>query len=53
MAYHSKDVDEIREKLALPEQELVKLQLRRANELNDPERIINREVRHSFRHRHS
>lgn len=45
VGYRSHDILEIREKLALPEQEFVKLQLKRANELNDPERIINREIR--------
>lgn len=45
VGYRSPDVLEIRQKLALSEQEFVKLQLKRANELNDPERIINREIR--------
>jgi hypothetical protein len=44
VGYISRDVSEIREKLSLPEQEFVKLQLKRANELNDPERVINREA---------
>ena len=45
VGYTSKDIAEIQQKLGLAEQDFVKLQLKRANELNDPERVINREVR--------
>ena len=43
--YESEAVRDIRAKLALSEEEFVKLQLRRANELNDPDRVVNREIR--------
>ena len=42
--YTSKDLKEIERVLALPEAELTKLQLRKAIELNDPQRRIHREV---------
>ena len=45
VGYSSPDIVEINEKLQLSEEAFVKLQLRRANELNDPERVINREIR--------
>jgi len=43
--YRSEDTQEIERLLGLPEEELVKLQLKKANELGDPDRIINREIR--------
>ena len=45
VGYTSADIEEIKEKLALGEEAFVKLQLKRANEMNDPERVINREIR--------
>ena len=42
--YTSKDLKEIERVLALPEAELTKLQLKKAIELNDPQRRIHREV---------
>ncbi|GMH64517.1 hypothetical protein TrLO_g13461 [Triparma laevis f. longispina] len=45
VGYTSADIDEIRTKLALSEEAFVKLQLKKANELNDPDRVINREIK--------
>ena len=45
VGYTSADIDEIRAKLALSEEAFVKLQLKKANELNDPDRVINREIK--------
>ena len=42
--YTSNDIKEIERVLALPEAELTKLQLKKAIELNDPQRRIHREV---------
>ena len=39
------DLDDIRYHLTLPEEKLVELQLKRANEMKDPQRVQNREVR--------
>lgn len=44
-AYESEDIAEIRSVLALPEAELVKLQHKRAKELGDNDRRINREIK--------
>jgi len=44
-SYSTPDLEEIRRLLEVSEEEFVKLQLKRANEMGDPERIINREVR--------
>ena len=43
--YSTAEIEDIRNKLQLKEEEFVKLQLKRANELNDPDRAINREIR--------
>ena len=43
--YTTSVIEEIRRILELPEAKLVKLQLKRAQELGDPIRIINREIR--------
>jgi hypothetical protein len=43
--YDSQTIASIRQKLALPEAEFVQLQLEAARELNDPERVINREIK--------
>ena len=43
--YESDVVDEVRSMLALPEEKLVELQLKRAVELKDPKRVQNREIR--------
>ena len=45
VGYLSPDIEEIKEKLTLGEEAFVKLQLKKANELNDPDRVINREIR--------
>ena len=45
IGYSTPDVEDIRAKLALNEEAFVKLQLKKANELNDPDRVINREIR--------
>jgi len=45
VGYSNPEIEEIREKLALNEEAFVKLQLKKANELNDPDRVINREIR--------
>lgn len=42
--YMSKDLEEIERILALPEADLTKMQLKKAIELNDPQRVIHREV---------
>ena len=42
--YTSNDIEEIERVLALPEADLTKLQLKKAIELNDPQRKIHREV---------
>lgn len=42
--YTSSDLQEIERVLALPEADLTKMQLKKAIELNDPQRVIHREV---------
>eukprot|EP00752_Nemacystus_decipiens_P006696 g6019.t1 len=43
--YVSADIEEIRKVLSLPEEEFVRRQVEVAKELNDPERVINREIK--------
>ena len=43
--YSTDDIEEIKSLLALPEEKLVELQLKRAVELQDPKRVQNRETR--------
>ncbi|KAJ8606329.1 hypothetical protein CTAYLR_010372 [Chrysophaeum taylorii] len=43
--YASPDVQKIEDLLALSDDALTKLQLKRANELNDPDRVVNREIK--------
>ena len=43
--YTSPDVARIAELLALSEEQLIKMQLKLANETDDPDRIVNREIR--------
>ena len=45
VGYSSGDLEEIRGKLGLGEEQFVKLQLKKGIELGDPDRIINREIR--------
>lgn len=44
-AYNSMDIMEINALLALPEEKFVRKQLKRANEIGDQDRVINREIR--------
>ncbi|GMI37880.1 hypothetical protein TeGR_g2408 [Tetraparma gracilis] len=45
IGYSTPQIEEIKTKLALSEEKFVQLQLKRANEMNDPDRVINREIR--------
>jgi len=45
LAYSSPDIEKITELLALPEDKFVELQLKKAVELQDPTRVINRTIR--------
>ena len=45
VGYNSPDLEDIRAKLALSEEQFVKLQLKKSIELNDPDRMINREIK--------
>jgi hypothetical protein len=45
IGYSTPQIEDIKVKLALTEEKFVMLQLKRANEMNDPDRIINREIR--------
>ena len=45
VGFRSPEVDEVASLLSLPEEQLVAKQLKRAHELNDPQRVRNREVR--------
>lgn len=43
--YTSNDLEEIQRLLSLPEDKFVRLQLKRANEIGDKDRVVNREIR--------
>jgi hypothetical protein len=45
LAFSSAEIEKIAELLALPEEDFVKLQLKKAAELEDPVRVINRTIR--------
>ena len=45
LAFSSSEIEKIAELLALPEEDFVKLQLKKAAELEDPVRVINRTIR--------
>ena len=45
LVFTSADIEKIAELLAMPEEDFVKLQLKKASELQDPVRVINRTIR--------
>jgi len=45
IGYSTPQIEEIKIKLALGEDKFVMLQLKRANEMHDPDRVINREIK--------